>query len=87
MRGDVKTLDPLVEETKPDPLVLDVHSLPRTRTRHTRRQAAEGDAFRLGADALPTLEAKNAVDLTTAAGFGYLFKDRVFNVEEFLRIA
>lgn len=88
-RGDVEDLQELVEEAKPDLVVLDVRMPPTFTDEGTaaaqRLKQARPD---LGVLVLSQhIETKHAVELTTYAGFGYLLKNRVLDVDEFLQTA
>ena len=89
VRGDVEDLEQLVEETKPDLVVLDVR-MPPTFTDEGTNAAQHLKETRpdLGVLVLSQhIETKHAIELTTYAAFGYLLKDRVLDVEEFLHTA
>ncbi len=88
-RGDAEGLLALVEREEPDLVVLDVR-MPPTHTDEGIRAAAElKQAFpRLGVLVLSQhVETVHSVGLVEHPGFGYLLKDRVLEVGDFLATA
>jgi len=86
--GDAAALQHAVEQTKPDVAIVDVR-MPPTQTDEGTRAAKELKAFYpdLGVLVLSqVVEARHALDLLSERpeGFGYLLKDRVMDVEEFI---
>ena len=85
-RGDAEGLLELVEETTPDLVVLDVR-MPPTHTDEGIRAAAElkAEMPNLGVLVLSQhVETVHSVGLIEYPAFGYLLKDRVLEVGEFL---
>src|SRR5690349_14789460 len=84
--GRREELEQAVEEQEPDLAVIDVR-MPPTMTDDGARAAA---AIRERRPTLPMLllsqhvETKHSVALVAAGGFGYLLKDRVLRVDDFL---
>jgi DNA-binding NarL/FixJ family response regulator len=75
-----------VNEQKPDIVVLDIR-LPPTHTDEGTRAAAEIKAAHPVTGVLllsQHVESANTVDLVSRGGFGYLLKDRVLDVADFL---
>lgn len=87
--GDAQELERLVREATPDLVVLDVRMPPTFTDEGTKAARALKQAYPdLGVLVLSQhIETTHAVDLATYAGFGYLLKDRVLAVEEFLATA
>jgi len=88
-RGDAQDLPTLVGREVPDLVVLDVR-MPPTHTDEGIRAAAEikGSFPALGVLVLSQhVETVHAVGLVEHPAFGYLVKDRVLEVEEFLATA
>lgn len=87
--GDAARLPATVSGHKPDLVVVDVRMPPSFSDEGTR--AAEQIKFEhpdIGVLVLSQhIEAQAAVRLVTLGGFGYLLKDRVFDVAEFLEAA
>jgi DNA-binding NarL/FixJ family response regulator len=84
--GSCDDLTALVEDAKPDIVVLDIR-LPPTYTDEGTRAAAEIKAGspRTGVLLLSQhVDSTHTVDLVQLGGFGYLLKDRVLDVAEFL---
>jgi DNA-binding NarL/FixJ family response regulator len=86
--GDAEQLREAVAETKPDAVIVDVR-MPPTQTDEGTRVAKEIRAEHPGVAVLmlsQTVEVKHAFDLFSEQpeGFGYLLKDRVLDVDEFL---
>jgi DNA-binding NarL/FixJ family response regulator len=83
---DAPTLVATVLDEKPDLAIVDIR-MPPDRTddgARAARQLREGDP-RLGIVLLSQhLETRHSVELVTHGYFGYLLKDRVFDVEDFL---
>jgi DNA-binding NarL/FixJ family response regulator len=84
--GDAPTLMSTVDNTQPDLAIVDIRMPPdRTddgaRAARTLRQLRPG----LGIVLLSQhLETRHSVELVTGGRFGYLLKDRVFDVDDFL---
>jgi DNA-binding NarL/FixJ family response regulator len=88
-RGDCIDLEATIAATDPDLVVLDVR-LPPDLTDEGARAAAAIKRSRpdLGVLLLSQhIETRHSVDLAGLAGFGYLLKDRVLDVTEFLAAA
>jgi DNA-binding NarL/FixJ family response regulator len=86
--GDAEQLREAVAETTPDAVIVDVR-MPPTQTDEGTRVAKEIRAEHPGVAVLmlsQTVEVKHAFDLFSEQpeGFGYLLKDRVLDVDEFL---
>ena len=86
--GDAAALRRAVKETKPDVVIVDVR-MPPTQTDEGTRAAKEIKAEHpeLGVLVLSqVVEARHALDLLSERpeGFGYLLKDRVMEIDEFL---
>ncbi len=86
--GDAAALRRAVKETKPDVVIVDVR-MPPTQTDEGARAAKEIKAEHpeLGVLVLSqVVEARHALDLLSERpeGFGYLLKDRVMEIDEFL---
>jgi DNA-binding NarL/FixJ family response regulator len=87
--GDGATLGQVVDDEKPDLVVVDIR-MPPTHTDEGARAAREiKDRHpEVGVLVLSQhIETTHAVDLVGRPGFGYLLKDRVLEVEEFLATA
>jgi DNA-binding NarL/FixJ family response regulator len=87
--GDAKTLRAVVAEHDPDLVVLDIR-MPPTHTDEGARAAAELKDTHpaLGVLVLSQhIETTHTVELVALGGFGYLLKDRVLQVAEFLSAA
>jgi DNA-binding NarL/FixJ family response regulator len=87
--GDASELAALVTATQPDLVVLDLR-MPPTFTDEGATAARELKAARpeLGILLLSQhVDSSSVVDLVAKPGFGYLLKDRVFEVDEFLHVA
>jgi DNA-binding NarL/FixJ family response regulator len=87
--GDAEGLPAAIAEHEPDLVVLDIR-MPPTFTDEGARAARELKAHRpeLGVLVLSQhVETNHAVELVTLGGFGYLLKDRVLEVGEFLAAA
>ncbi len=85
--GDARGLLPAITEHDPDLVVLDIR-MPPTFTDEGARAAKEIKETHpdLGVLVLSQhIETSHAVALVTLGGFGYLLKDRVLEVGEFLR--
>jgi len=84
--GDAETLLDVVTETQPDLAVIDVRMPPDltddgARAARRIRQTDPGVAIVLLSQ---HVETRHSVELVSSGGFGYLLKDRVLDVEEFL---
>ena len=87
--GDANRLPPAIAEQDPDLVVLDIR-MPPTFTDEGARAARELKNMHpeLGVLVLSQhIETTHAVELVTLGGFGYLLKDRVLEVGEFLAAA
>jgi DNA-binding NarL/FixJ family response regulator len=87
--GDANGLPPAIAEQDPDLVVLDIR-MPPTFTDEGARAAREIKHAHpeLGVLVLSQhIETTHAVELVTLGGFGYLLKDRVLEVSEFLAAA
>ncbi|GAA1846980.1 LuxR C-terminal-related transcriptional regulator [Asanoa iriomotensis] len=87
--GDARSLAEIVAETRPDLVVIDVR-MPPTYTDEGARAALDTKRRHpdIGVLVLSQhIETTHAVDLVSRAGFGYLLKDRVLEVGEFLATA
>jgi DNA-binding NarL/FixJ family response regulator len=87
--GDANGLSPAIGEQDPDLVVLDIR-MPPTFTDEGARAAREIKQAHpeLGVLVLSQhIETTHAVELVTLGGFGYLLKDRVLEVGEFLAAA
>jgi DNA-binding NarL/FixJ family response regulator len=87
--GDANGLPPAIAEQDPDLVVLDIR-MPPTFTDEGARAAREIKQAHpeLGVLVLSQhIETTHAVELVTLGGFGYLLKDRVLEVGEFLAAA
>ncbi len=87
--GDAEALLPAVVEHRPDLVVLDVRMPPTFTDEGTRAARAIRAAHpEVGVLVLSQhVETAHAVSLVTTGGFGYLLKDRVLDVGEFLAAA
>jgi DNA-binding NarL/FixJ family response regulator len=87
--GDADALRESVEHHRPDLAVVDIRMPPTFTDEGTRAARAIKDAYpHLGVLVLSQhIDTKHAVTLVSRPGFGYLLKDRVLNVEEFLAAA
>jgi DNA-binding NarL/FixJ family response regulator len=84
--GDAATLGVVVDQERPDLVILDIR-MPPTYTDEGARAARDLKSRRPGLGVLllsQHIETTHAVDLVGQPGFGYLLKDRVLDVEEFL---
>jgi DNA-binding NarL/FixJ family response regulator len=84
--GDATGLTDLVAERKPDIVVLDIR-LPPTYTDEGTRAAVEIKVAHPATGVLllsQHVETVHTVDLVARGGFGYLLKDRVLDVADFL---
>ena len=84
--GSCDELEDLVETEKPDIVVLDIR-LPPTFTDEGTRAAARIKATSPGTGVLllsQHIDSTHTVDLVRLGGFGYLLKDRVLDVADFL---
>jgi len=87
--GDGATVVQVVDDEKPDLVVLDIR-MPPTYTDEGARAAREIKDRHPEVGVLMLsqhIETTHAVDLVGRPGFGYLLKDRVLEVEEFLATA
>ena len=87
--GDADRLDEIVTRDNPDLMVIDIR-MPPTYTDEGARAAREVKQRHpdLGVLVLSQhIQTTHAVDLVSQAGFGYLLKDRVLEVGEFLATA
>jgi len=87
--GDAAAVAEVVEEERPDLVVLDIR-MPPTYTDEGARGARDIKSRHPGIGVLllsQHIETTHAVDLVGLPGFGYLLKDRVLEVEEFLDTA
>jgi len=86
--GDTRRLDELVEATAPDIVVLDIRMPPTfTDEGATAARTLKATHPEIGVLLLSQHVDKSVVDLVAHPGFGYLLKDRVFEVDEFLDAA
>ena len=84
--GDTARLTELVAERKPDIVLLDIR-LPPTYTDEGTRAAAEIKAAHPATGVIllsQHIQTTHTVDLVAQGGFGYLLKDRVLDVADFL---
>jgi DNA-binding NarL/FixJ family response regulator len=86
--GDAEELREAVRETNPDVVIVDVR-MPPTQTDEGTRVAKEIRAEQAGLAVLllsQSVEVRHAFDLFSEQpeGFGYLLKDRVLDIDEFL---
>jgi len=87
--GDGTTVSRVVDDEKPDLVVVDIR-MPPTYTDEGARAAREIKDRHADVGVLVLsqhIETTHAVDLVGRPGFGYLLKDRVLEVEEFLATA
>lgn len=86
--GDARGLDELVAATEPELVVLDIRMPPTFSDEGaTAARALKAARPDLGVLLLSQHVDKSVVDLVANPGFGYLLKDRVFEVDEFLDAA
>ncbi len=87
--GDTNGLVELVTATEPDLVVLDLRMPPTfTDEGATAARTLKADRPRLGILLLSQhVDRSSVVDLVAGPGFGYLLKDRVFEVDEFIDAA
>ena len=87
--GDTSDLAQLVAATEPDLVVLDLRMPPTfTDEGATAARSLKADRPGLGVLLLSQhVDRTSVVDLVAQPGFGYLLKDRVFEVDEFLDAA
>ncbi|WP_328991413.1 response regulator transcription factor [Kribbella sp. NBC_01245] len=84
--GDAETLVSVVAETRPDLAVIDIRMPPD----HTDDGARAARRIRAAHPAMGIIllsqhvETRHSVELVSSGGFGYLLKDRVLDVDEFL---
>jgi DNA-binding NarL/FixJ family response regulator len=87
--GDARQIVETTAQANPDLVILDVR-MPPTFTDEDTRAAREIKRRHPDVGVLVLsqhIEAEQAVDLVKVGGFGYLLKDRVLDVEEFLAVA
>ncbi|WP_369251419.1 response regulator [Streptomyces sp. R41] len=84
--GDAPSLVAAVAEARPDLAVIDIRMPPDLTDDGARAARRVRDEFpELGIVLLSQhIETRNAVELVAQGRFGYLLKDRVFDVEDFL---
>jgi DNA-binding NarL/FixJ family response regulator len=84
--GDADALEAAVHETQPDVAVIDIRMPPDHADDGARVAIALRSAYPdLGILLLSQhVEARHSVDLVSRGGFGYLLKDRVLDVDDFL---
>ena len=87
--GDTSTLADLAAATEPDLVVLDLRMPPTfTDEGATAARGLKADRAELGVLLLSQhIDTSSVLDLVGRPGFGYLLKDRVFEVDEFLDAA
>jgi DNA-binding NarL/FixJ family response regulator len=86
--GDAHDLDALVASVGPDLVVLDIRMPPTfTDEGATAARTLKATRPKVGVLLLSQHVDKSVVDLVANPGFGYLLKDRVFEVDEFLDAA
>jgi DNA-binding NarL/FixJ family response regulator len=87
--GDAEPLLPSVESHHPDLVVLDVRMPPTFTNEGTRvAQAIKSEHPDVGVLILSQhIETRHAIELVALGGFGYLLKDRVLDVPDFLDAA
>ena len=86
--GDADNLEGLVGDTEPDLVVLDIRMPPTfTDEGATAARTLKATHPDLGVLLLSQHVDKSVVDLVAHPAFGYLLKDRVFEVDEFLDAA
>jgi DNA-binding NarL/FixJ family response regulator len=84
--ADAETLIAVVKETRPDLAIIDVRMPPDL----TDDGARAARLIRLADPGMPIVllsqhvETRHSVELVSTGGFGYLLKDRVLDVDEFL---
>ena len=88
-RGDASGLEELVAATPPDLVVLDVRMPPTfTDEGATAARTIKQTRPELGVLLLSQhIDKTSVIDLVAKPGFGYLLKDRVFEVDEFIDAA
>jgi DNA-binding NarL/FixJ family response regulator len=87
--GDARHVEPAVRGHRPDLVVLDIR-MPPTFTDEGARAAAEIKREHPGVGVLMLsqhIETSHVVELVRRGGFGYMLKDRVLDVAEFLAAA
>jgi serine/threonine-protein kinase PknK len=84
--ADADALETAVHATRPDVAVVDVRMPPGNADDGARAARRLRDAYpELGILVLSQhVETRHSVDLVTRGGFGYLLKDRVLDVDDFL---
>lgn len=87
--GDTSGLDELVRATKPDLVVMDLRMPPTfTDEGATAARTLKSERPELGILLLSQhVDSFSVIDLVAKPGFGYLLKDRVFEVDEFIDAA
>lgn len=87
--GDTNSLREMVAATEPDLVVLDLRMPPTfTDEGATAARSLKADQPELGVLLLSQhVDKSSVVDLVAQPGFGYLLKDRVFEVDQFLDAA
>jgi DNA-binding NarL/FixJ family response regulator len=84
--GDADALESAVHETRPDVAIIDIRMPPDNTDDGARVARRLRSAYPdLGILVLSQhVEARHSIDLVTRGGFGYLLKDRVLDVQDFL---
>lgn len=84
--GDAVALEAAVHEAQPDVAVIDVRMPPDNDDDGARvARRLRGDYPQLGILLLSQhIETRHSIDLVSSGGFGYLLKDRVLDVDDFL---
>ncbi len=87
--GDAEALRSSVDQHRPDLAVVDIRMPPTFTDEGTRAARSIKDTYpNLGVLVLSQhIDTKHAVALVSRPGFGYLLKDRVLNVDDFLAAA
>jgi DNA-binding NarL/FixJ family response regulator len=87
--GDAETLLASVDQHRPDLCLVDIRMPPTFTDEGTRAARSIKDTHpELGVLVLSQhIDARHAINLVSRPGFGYLLKDRVLNVEDFLAAA
>ena len=84
--GDAVTLVEVVEETDPELVIIDVRMPPDgtddgARAARVIRERSPGRAIVMLSQ---HVESRHSIELVSSGGFGYLLKDRVLDVDDFL---